>query len=137
MAKSATPPTAPKKRAAEPPKQVVLAFDESTYRRIQDELLPAEKRKLTGQLEYLLLKERDKAGIIQVVNRFRERTQANRTIKVAVKISPEEYWKGQEEAVTARISFRDYALALLEDWADQVTRQKGATKGSRALAATG
>jgi hypothetical protein len=100
-------------------KQVILKFDEETKRRILEELLPAEKRKLTGQLEYLLLQERDEKQLQQIAATYENNRDKVRDKKgIAVKVGEAEFWKGQEQAVSLRLSFPDFATALLEHWAE-------------------
>lgn len=102
-----------------PMKQVMLKFDDGTKRRILEELLPSEKRKLTGQLEYLLLQARDENQLQQIAKTYEKNRNKDRAKKgIAVKIGEAEFWKGQEQAVSLRLSFPDFATALLEHWAE-------------------
>lgn len=118
MTKTATAKTVAETSETMKARQVILFFDEGTLTRIREKLLPAEKRKLTPHLEYLLLQDRDEESIKRVGEKFKN-TNKNRKANVAVKISEEDYWRGQQQAVTARLPFREYAVALLEDWAEQ------------------
>lgn len=127
MAKTATK-TAEAKDVAKP-KQVILFFNEETLTKIKEQLLPAEKRKLTPQLEYLLLQDRDEETIKRISENFKN-SDRERKADVAVKISDEEYWRGQQQAVTARLPFREYAVALLEDWAERSVMTMTATNKS-------
>jgi len=125
MAKTATKTAAEAKDVAKP-KQVILFFNEETLTKIKEQLLPAEKRKLTPQLEYLLLQDRDEETIKRIGKNFKN-SGRERKAGVAVKISDEEYWRGQQQAVTARLPFREYAVALLEDWAERSVMTMTAT----------
>lgn len=125
MAKTATKTAAETKDVAKL-RQVILFFNEETLTKIKEQLLPAEKRKLTPQLEYLLLQDRDEETIKRIGENFKN-SGKERKADVAVKISEEEYWRGQHQAVTARLPFREYAVALLEDWAERSVRTMAAT----------
>jgi hypothetical protein len=125
MAKTATNTAAEAKDVAKP-RQVILFFNEKTLTKIKEQLLPAEKRKLTPQLEYLLLQDRAEETIKRIGENFKNSAR-ERKADVAVKISEEEYWRGQQQAVTARLPFREYAVALLEDWAERSVMTMTAT----------
>jgi hypothetical protein len=119
-------------------KQVILSFEKSTLETLQEVLLPAEKRKLTGQLEYLLLQPRDEKKLQQIKENFERRktarTNEDRDDK-AVKIGDDEFWKGQQEAAKVRMSFRDFAIAIMEDWVEE-REEKQQTVKARAKAAS-
>lgn len=103
-------------------KQVILNFEQSTLDRMQKVLLAEEKRKLTGQVEYLLLQTRDDKKLQEIKEKFEERklTRASEArADKAVKIGDDEFWKGQQEAAKVRMSFRDFAITLMEIWAEE------------------
>jgi hypothetical protein len=120
-------------------KQVILSFEKSTLKRMQEVFLPAEKRKLTGQLEYLLLQPRDDKKLQQIKKRYEERKPtrtSNDSDDKAVKIGDDEFWKGQQEAAKVRMSFRDFAIALMEDWAEEKEAKQPALKAKAKAAAS-
>ncbi|MFY9557378.1 MAG: hypothetical protein WAV20_24840 [Blastocatellia bacterium] len=102
-------------------KQIILYFDQKTFDKIQNTLLPREKRSLTGQLAYLLLQDRGEKQLLHIKELWKSKSTHERAPRVprAVKIMEDEYWKGSEQAVKARMPLRDFCIALIEDWAKE------------------